>query len=69
MKLFQERQPVVTPQMIRAGVDALDGFNQDLDSALETVAEVYRVMEIERCCSIPDAFDSGKLEDTVRANL
>ena len=69
MKLSQERQPVVTPQMIRAGVDALDGFNQDLDSALETVAEVYRAMEIERRCSNPDAFDSGNSEGTVRANL
>ena len=43
----------ITPQMIRAGVDALDGFNWDMDSALEAVAEVYRAMEIERRCSNP----------------
>ena len=59
----------ITSEMIVAGVYALDGFNWELDSALEAVAEVYRAMEIERRCSNPDAFDSGNSGGTVRANL
>ncbi len=69
MELSKERQPVVTPQMTRAGVDILAGFNRDLDSPLEVVAEVYRAMETESRCSNPDAFDSETSEGTVRANL
>ena len=69
MELSQERPPVVTPQMTRAGVDILAGFNRDLDSALDVVAEVYRAMETERRRSNPGAFDLENSEGTAQANL
>ena len=68
-KSSQERQAGVdvTSAMIRAGVDALAGFSWEMDSALQTVAEVYRAMETERRRSNPDAFDLETAEGTARA--
>ncbi len=61
--------PNVTPKMSRAGVDALAGFRWEMDSALQTVAEVYRAMETERRRSNPDASDLETLEGTAQAIL
>ena len=61
--------PNVTPQMSRAGVDALAGFSWEMDSALQTVAEVYRAMETERRHSSLDAFDLETSEGTAQAIL
>ncbi len=69
MELSQKQQVSVTPKMIRAGVDALEGFSWEMDSALQTVAEVYRAMETERCRSNPDASDLENSEGTARASL
>ncbi len=69
MELSQKQQVSVTPKMIRAGVDALEGFSWEMDSALQTVAEVYRAMETERRRSNPDASDLENLEGTARAIL
>ena len=55
--------------MIRAGVDALAGFSWEMDSALQTVAEVYRAMETERRRSNSDAFDLDTAEGTAQAIL
>ena len=38
----------VTPAMKKEGVHALAGYNPEVDSAFETVAEVYQAMETER---------------------
>ena len=61
--------PNVTPEMIVAGVGALAGFNREMDSAVETVSEVYRAMETERRHSNPDAFDLENSEGTAQANF
>ena len=61
--------PNVTPKMSRVGVDALAGFSWEMDSALQTVAEVYRAMETERRRSNSDAFDLDTAEDTAQAML
>ena len=59
--------PNVTPEMIVAGVGALAGFNWEMDSAVETVSEVYRAMGTECRRSNPDASDLENLEGTARA--
>ena len=69
MGLSQKQQIIVTPEMTRAGFDALAGFSWEMDSALQTVAEVYRAMETERRCSNPDASDLENSEGTARAIL
>ena len=67
MELSQERQSIVTPQMIKEGVHALAGFSWEMDSAFQVVVEVYRAMETERHCSNLDAFDLENSEGTARA--
>ncbi len=57
MGLSQKRQIDVTPAMMVAGFHALAGFDWDMDSALQTVAEIFRAMETERRLSDLDAFD------------
>ena len=61
--------PNVTPKMSRVGVDALAGFSWEMDSALQTVAGVYRAMETERRRSNPGAFDLETSEGTAQAIL
>ncbi len=70
-ELSQERQAGVdvTSEMIKEGVHALAGFNWEMDSAFQTVAEVYRAMETERRRSNPDAFDLETSEGTAQAIL
>ena len=57
----------MTPGMIVAGVNELAGFSSEMDSAVKTVSEIYRAMEIERRRSNPDASDLENLEGTARA--
>ena len=69
MKLSQERQTGVdaSPEMIKEGVHALAGFSWEIDSAFQTVAEVYRAMETERRRSNLDASDLETVEGTAQA--
>ena len=71
MKISQERQAAgdATPEMIKEGVHALAGFSWEMDSAFQTVAEVYRAMETERRRSNQDASDLETSEGTGQAIL
>ena len=69
MALHQKQQIDVTLGMQIAGYDALAGFNWEMDSVLQTVAEVYRAMEIARRRSNLDVSDLGNLEGKARASL
>ena len=39
-----EREVEITPEMIEAGLDALAGFNRELESGNERVAEIFEAM-------------------------
>jgi hypothetical protein len=67
--LSQKQQISVTPEMVLAGLDELAGFNPELDSAVETVSEIFRAMETKRRHSNPGASDLENSEGTARAIL